>query len=106
MWRERLNKLAPYLIGSYFIAFLQWALSPFIVNRWAGVWFARPGVFYFLLIVGLAIGWLIVVIRGFMRCGWLGLAMLIVAPLGLLPFWYYAPIIWLTVGCAITGVCL
>jgi hypothetical protein len=67
---------------------------------------ARPGIMYFSFIFGLSICWISVVVRGLRRCGWPAILMLPGAPLGLLPFWYYAPIIMLVIGCAITGRCL
>jgi len=106
MWRDRFHNLAPYLFGSYFLAFLELGFSPYLVHRWAGVWFERPGVVYFSLIFGLSIWWIVVVVRGFRRCGWPAILMLPAAPLGLLPFWAYAKIIALIAVCVIKGDCL
>jgi len=102
MWRERLSELRPFLIGSYAIAFAQWALSPKIASQW---WLTGINFHFELIILStfvLAFIWTGLVAAGFKKCGWPGILML-GSLYGLYPFWFWGAMTWV---CARHGDCL
>lgn len=103
MWRDRLRTLAPFLVTSYALAIAQWALSPKHIWYWWPSEFGRPDNLDFPLTFFLAIAWIVVVVRGFKKCGWPGLIMLPSAIYGLFPFGLYIALITV---CAMGGDCL
>jgi len=88
----RVRILVWFLIASFVVAGIEWALSPPIYRLWLGV--NLPDREYFLVLIMLAATWSAVVIAGLTKCGWAGLLMLIPMKWGLLPVYMFFAIYW------------
>jgi|tagenome__1003787_1003787.scaffolds.fasta_scaffold20970554_4 hypothetical protein len=96
----RIKTLVWFLIASFAIAGIEWALSPFVIRSWLDVSLSDRT--YFVVLFIFASFWSAVVIAGFLKCGWAGLLMLIPIKWGLFPVYM---IVILSLACA-SGDCL
>lgn len=88
----RVATLIWFLLSSFAVAGIEWALSPPIYGLWLDV--RLPDSSYFVLLFVLAAIWSVVVIAGLIRCGWPGLLMLIGIKWGLYPIYLIAALFW------------
>jgi hypothetical protein len=79
----RVPTLIWFLLASFAIAGIEWALSPAFYRFWLDIRISDNSYYVFLL--ALASLWLVLVIAGFIKCGWPGLLMLVPIKWGLLP---------------------
>jgi hypothetical protein len=88
----RVATLIWFLFASFAIAGIEWALSPAIYGLWLDIRMSDGS--YFVLLLALASLWLVVVIAGFIKCGWPGLLMLTAIKWGLFPIYLFVLIYW------------
>jgi hypothetical protein len=97
----RIKTLIWFLLASFAIAGIQWALSPPIASSWFPVHLTDKG--YFILLFAFAFLWLAVITAGLIKCGWVGLLMLIPIKWGLFPVYLIVMFYW---SCAAGHGCL
>jgi hypothetical protein len=89
----RLTTLIWFLLASFAIAGIEWALSPQIARLWfPPISFSDRA--YFTVLSVFAFLWLAVAIAGLVKCGWAGLLILIPIKWGLLPVYMIVMLVW------------
>jgi hypothetical protein len=88
----RVKTLVWFVIGSFAIAAIEWALAPGPSSFWPTT---SPSLETYLFVLSIfALAWTAVVIAGLIKCGWPGLLMLIAIKWGLFPLYLIVMIYW------------